>query len=64
MRSLILAFSHRIRGFHAHRGGATAIEYALLAAGIGIALISVFFLTGQSIADYWGTFVGRLNDHP
>ncbi len=40
-----------IRGASRDDGGATAIEYALIAAGIGLALVGVIFTIGGDLDD-------------
>jgi pilus assembly protein Flp/PilA len=38
-----------LKGFFADRGGATAIEYAMIAGGLSIAVISAVDLLGQNV---------------
>ena len=39
----------RMRGFKSDRRGATAIEYALMASGISLAIISTVWTLGSSV---------------
>ena len=39
----------RLRGFTAHERGATAIEYALMASGIALAIMSTVWGLGDSV---------------
>ena len=45
--------------FRADRRGATAIEYGLMAALIGVAIMTVVFATGQGIND---TLYGQITN--
>ena len=45
--------------FMADRRGATAIEYGLMAALIGVAIMSIVFTTGQGIND---TLYGQITN--
>lgn len=44
-----------LRRFAADQGGATAMEYALLATLIGIAVIASFTLLGDTVANMFGS---------
>ena len=46
MRSIAKRFRHDQRG-------ATAIEYALIAAGISVAIVSAVFGTGSNLKENW-----------
>jgi len=51
------------RRFMADTGGTTAIEYALLVAGIGLAIMSTIASTGQSIkTTLWDAIVSALSN--
>ena len=48
------SFGKLMRRFGANQSGATAIEYGLIAAGIGMAIITVVFNLGSAIkANLW-----------
>ena len=50
------------RRFMADTGGATAIEYALMAAGIGVAIMGTIGSTGQAIkTTLWDQIVSALS---
>lgn len=40
-----------LRGFAADTGGATAIEYAMIAAGVGVAVAATVWATGSAMQD-------------
>jgi Flp pilus assembly pilin Flp len=46
---LLRSFGNFARRFHADEGGATAIEYALIAAGIGATIAATVFNMGSTI---------------
>jgi pilus assembly protein Flp/PilA len=46
---LLVSFGRLARRFHADQSGATAIEYGLIAAGIGAAIIAVVNNLGTTI---------------
>ncbi|MGE0565408.1 MAG: Flp family type IVb pilin [Pseudolabrys sp.] len=41
--------------FAANRGGGTAIEYSIIAAGIASAIVAAIALTGTSVEALWTT---------
>jgi pilus assembly protein Flp/PilA len=45
----VRSFGRLVRRFRADQSGATAIEYALIAAGIGATIIATVFNLGTSI---------------
>ena len=45
----VRSFSRLVRRFHADECGATAIEYALIAAGIGATIAATVFNLGTAI---------------
>lgn len=44
--------------------GATAIEYALIAAGISLAIVGAVFAFGEDLSGLFGTFSARLSPTP
>jgi len=44
----------RVDRFFADRGGATAIEYGLIAAGIAVAIITAVFALGDDLENFFG----------
>ena len=51
----------QFRRFLRHDGGATAIEYALIAAGVAGAIIAVVNSLGVSVAAMWTTIANALS---
>jgi pilus assembly protein Flp/PilA len=52
--SVVRSFGKLVRRFRADQSGATAIEYGLIAAGIGMAIIATVFNLGTAIkANLW-----------
>ena len=49
MRKLRLFVAHALRGFLADDRGTTAIEYALIASGIAVAIVGAITLLGERI---------------
>ena len=49
MREFCNGLTARLRGFIADRRGATAIEYAVIASGISMAIIGTVWTMGTSI---------------
>ena len=47
-------FTAMLRRFRAAREGATAIEYAIIAAGIAAALVATINALGGSVTAMWG----------
>jgi pilus assembly protein Flp/PilA len=59
--SVVRSFGKLVRRFRADQSGATAIEYGLIAAGIGMAIITVVFNLGTAIkANLWDKVGGIL----
>ena len=56
----IVELSARIRKFAADTSGATAIEYALIAAGIAIAIITAVGLLGTKLDAVFTNIAGKL----
>jgi pilus assembly protein Flp/PilA len=52
----------KISKFLRDERGATSIEYGLIAAGIGIALISVVSTVGDSVKDLFNGFKVKLDE--
>ena len=50
--------------FGRHRGGAVALEYVLLVAGIGVVILAAIFLFGEDLAGYWDTLNDNLSMTP
>lgn len=50
-----------LRAFLADESGATAIEYALIAAGIGIAILTAVNALGTAISSKFNTIKNSLN---
>ena len=51
----------KLRGFRNDRGGATAIEYSLIAAGIAAAIIATVTSLGTSTNAMWQTISDAIN---
>ena len=49
IEALISTAGSQIRKFSADRDGATAIEYALIASGVGVAVAATVFALGSSV---------------
>ena len=47
-------FTAKLRRFHAACEGATAIEYAIIAAGIAAAIVTTVTALGGSLSALWG----------
>lgn len=61
MRSVFKISVIRLRAFIQNRRGATAIEYALMAAGIALALITVVYLMGDDVLGLFQSVQTGLN---
>ncbi len=59
-KSRISALTGRVARFISDRSGATAIEYGLLVAAIGGAIIGVVFLVGTEVADLYDGIQAKL----
>ena len=55
--SVVRAFGQLVRRFRADQSGATAIEYALIAAGIGVALAATITNLGSAVATLYQSIV-------
>jgi pilus assembly protein Flp/PilA len=54
--------SNLIRKFLADQSGATSIEYGLIAAGIGVALITLVGNVGQELQSLFSNLQTQLNE--
>jgi Flp pilus assembly pilin Flp len=63
MQRILLNFYEKALAFRRSSAGATAIEYALIASGIGMSLIAVFFLTGGSLGSMWSRIFSQLSSY-
>ena len=50
---LLRSFEDLARRFHADESGTTAIEYALIAAGIGATIAATVYNLGSSLKEVW-----------
>lgn len=50
----------RAHGFHRDQRGVTGIEYSLIAAGVGLLIITVVALTGGGVQDTMDAISGAL----
>ena len=60
MLQLYVGLSEKIRKFAADASGATAIEYGLIAALIGIVIIGALILLGPELSKLFNTITGAL----
>lgn len=63
MPRILLKLYEKALAFIRSPDGATAIEYALIASGIGMSLIAVFFLTGGNLGAMWGRIFSGLSTY-
>ena len=49
IETIISTAGCQVRNFAADQGGATAIEYALIASGIAVAIVATVFSLGSSV---------------
>ena len=49
-----------VRRFHADQSGATAIEYALIAAGIGATIAATVYNMGSTLKTVWWDKIGNI----
>ena len=54
------SFGELARRFHADECGTTAIEYALIAAGIGAAIAGTVFNMGTTLKTVWWDKIGGI----
>lgn len=50
--------------FGRHQGGAVALEYVLLVAGIGLVVLASIFLFGEDLSSYWNSLNDSLSVTP
>ncbi len=60
MLQLYVGLSEKIRKFAEDASGATAIEYGLIAALIGIVIIGALILLGPELSKLFNTITGAL----
>ncbi len=58
----ISALAGRVAKFISDRSGATAIEYGLIVAAIGGAIIGVVFLVGGQVSDFYDGISAKLGE--
>ncbi len=56
----VRAFGQLVRRFRADQSGATAIEYALIAAGIGATIAATVFNMGTTLKTVWWDKIGGI----
>ena len=56
----VRSFGQLVRRFRADQSGATAIEYALIAAGIGATVAATVFNMGTKLKEVWWDKVGNI----
>lgn len=57
----MISFSEKARQFATNENGATAIEYALIAAVIGLAVISAFQLVATSLSNNYSDMSSEID---
>ena len=60
---MILRFLIKLWAFRTCRTGATAIEYALIAGGVSLAIVSSVFLFGDSLQSYFEVMHAAMENH-
>ena len=55
----VRSFGQLVRLFHTDQSGATAIEYALIAAGVGATIAATVFGMGTNLKTVWWDKVGN-----
>jgi pilus assembly protein Flp/PilA len=58
--SVVRSFGKLVRRFRADQNGATAIEYALIAAGIGATIAATVFGMGTTLKTVWWDKIGNI----
>jgi len=56
----VRSFGQLVRRFRADESGATAIEYALIAAGIGATVAATVFNMGTKLKEVWWDKIGGI----
>jgi len=57
---MMCSFGELARRFHADESGATAIEYAMIAAGIGATIAATVFNMGTTLKTVWWDKIGNI----
>lgn len=57
---LLRSFGKLARHFHADESGATAIEYALIAAGVGATVAATVYNMGTALKAVWWDKLGNV----
>ena len=57
---MISRLTHALRRFASHPGGATAVEYGLILAGLSIVVVVALTATGTSLYGIMNTLSGRI----
>lgn len=53
-----------VSGFLRHDGGTTAIEYSMIAAGIGLLIITIVFVLGGTLSSsFYGNLLSQFQDN-
>jgi pilus assembly protein Flp/PilA len=52
---------HQLKRFYADESGATAIEYAMIASGIGVAVSTVVYTLGDKVKNLFTTVSGMFS---
>ena len=58
MRAHVRSIGRLVRRFRADRSGATAIEYAMIAAGIGATIAATVYNMGSTLKTVWWDKIG------
>lgn len=61
-KKFMMILLNSIKCWLSQKNGASAIEYALLAAGIGLAIVAAVFLTGGSLSGLFETMSTAVSD--
>jgi len=57
---VLVSLARLARRFHADERGATAIEYAMIAAGIGATIAATVFNMGTTLKTVWWDKIGNI----
>jgi pilus assembly protein Flp/PilA len=60
MTGVLVSLATLARRFHADERGATAIEYAMIAAGIGATIAATVFNMGTTLKTVWWDKIGNI----
>ena len=58
--TVLRSFGRLARRFHADESGTTAIEYALIAAGIGATIAATVYNMGSTLKTVWWDKIGGI----